>query len=47
LKVTNDNMDESKDEDNSKEESPKNKEQRVAIKCMGMLSGKKSKAMLL
>jgi hypothetical protein len=41
-----DNIDESKEEDNSKEESLKNKEQRVVIKGLGMLSGKKSKAML-
>ncbi len=47
LKVMEDNMDESKEEDNSKEERPKNNEQRVAIKGMEMLSGKKSKAMLL
>jgi hypothetical protein len=45
-KFAEDNMDESKEEDNSKKGSPTNTEQRVAIKGMGMLSGKKSKAML-
>jgi hypothetical protein len=45
-KVTEDDMDESKEEDDSKEECPKNKEQRVVIKGMGMLSGEKNNTML-
>ncbi len=45
-KVTKDNLDEREEEDGSKEECPKNKEQMIAIKGMQMLSDEKSKAML-
>ncbi len=44
-KVTEDDMEESKDKDKSKKEAPQREDKRVKIKGMQMLSGEQSKAM--